>query len=38
MGKVVPPMQSVTDILAMLTVMSSLDPHMIIELEDENKS
>ena len=28
-----------TDISVMLTVMSSLDtPHMIIELEDENKS
>ena len=27
-----------TDILAVLTVMSGLDPHMIIELEDESKS
>jgi hypothetical protein len=38
-GKVVQPLQSVkTDISAVLTVKSSLDPHMIIELEDENKS
>ena len=27
-----------TDILAVLTVTSGLDPHMIIELEDEFKS
>jgi hypothetical protein len=37
-GKVVPPLESVKLISAVLTVMSSLDPHMIIELEDENKS
>ena len=27
-----------TDISAMLTVTSGLDPHMIIELEDDSKS
>ena len=27
-----------TDISVVLTVKSNLDPHMIIELEDENKS
>ena len=38
MGKVVPPLQSgKTNIPATLTVKSSLDPHMIIELEDGNK-
>jgi hypothetical protein len=38
MGEDVPPLQSVKLISAVFTVMSSLDPHMIIELEDENKS
>jgi hypothetical protein len=34
-GKVVPPLQSVKfDMLAVLTVKSNLDPHMIIELKD----
>jgi hypothetical protein len=37
-GKVVPHLQSVKLISIMLTVKSSLDPHMIIELEDGNKS
>jgi hypothetical protein len=30
--------ESKIDILVVLTVKSSLNPHMIIELEDENKS
>jgi hypothetical protein len=34
-GKVVPPSaECKTDISAMLTVKSNLDPHMIIELKD----
>jgi hypothetical protein len=34
-GKVVPPLQSVkTDMSAVLTVKSNLDPHMIIEFKD----
>jgi hypothetical protein len=38
-GKDVQPLQSVkTNRLAVLTVKSGLDPHMIIELEDGSKS
>jgi hypothetical protein len=34
-AKSVQPLQSKTDILAVLTVKSGLDPHMIIELKDD---
>ena len=38
MGKVYNLCKVKTDISAVLTVKSGLDPHMIIELEDDSKS